>query len=731
MLIPTHELPPLSYGIPEYLRDEVRPGSVVVAPLSGYSRLGVVVGVEGSDERRDLEDVREVFDDLSLEEETVEVCRWVCEVSAVPLGKVLRAALPPGLDVGSYRVLHPKPEWSWRRGAVVTRGALRRTLGLEGLKSAEDSARVELYPHAPKPASEEWTATVPGAMPDFGRAHVQQRLFEGLNASGANGLRSADLLAATGATRATLLRLEGRGAIRRYKRLAAAAAAVQSAFGDGTLETNDFFSRDLDGAMERGEARVWRVPTVDQIDVAVAFARRVVEGGEQALVLAPEIEAVESIRRVLLERLPASSRVAAYHSGLGRGRAAIHAAARTGAADVVVGTRAAALLSMPRLGGICVTDEPNEAYRAEPGYEGLPLHARDIALRLGEARGAGVLLVSPTPSLRLYGGGVEELPARPASFWPAVRLVDMRGTGAVLSATLLDACRSAIEGGGRIGVLVNRLGGAISVACNRCGAARVCPGCDLPLALYGAGSSAALICARCGHREAAGGDCPECGSSRLSPSGLAAEGVRKDLREALKLPVGLLTAGEQADEDAAVVVGTARRIQDREWDVVCVPEADSLILGAAMGGVERGFRTLYRAAEAARTRFVVQTRSPEHYALQAALRGDYRAFAAAELPRLRSLGYPPYAHLAEVVLEGPESVVRNAVESRLRPRLSPAVQMSAVVPVSRAGKRTAWRVLLRAAERREAARAATLAVRLGGRGTGGLRVMVDVDPEEV
>jgi len=54
-----------------------------------------------------------------------------------------------------------------------------------------------------------------------------------------------------------------------------------------------------------------------------------------------------------------------------------------------------------------------------------------------------------------------------------------------------------------------------------------------------------------------------------------------------------------------------------------------------------------------------------------------------------------------------------------------------VVPVSRAGERTAWRVLLRAADLREAAWAATLAVRLGSRGSGGLRVLVDVDPEEV
>ena len=728
ILIPTHALPPLSYRVPEHLRGHVRLGSAVAAPLSGYSRLGIVVGVEEPDEDRDLEDVREVFEDLALDAGLVRVCRWVCEVSAVPLANVLRTALPPGLDTRSYRILHPAPDWSWRRGSVVARGALRRALGPERLKVAEEAARIELTPHCPPPASEEWTVAAPEVAPDFGRAHSQRKLFEELRAGDANGVRSGDLLAATGATRATLLRLERRGLVRFEKR--PAVAAVHAASGGVKLENEDFISRDLDGFLEGAEARFWRLPTVDHPAVAVAVARSAVERGEQALILAPEIEGVERLKDVLLESLPEGCSVAAYHSDLGRGRTAVYEAGRAGEVDVIVGTRAAALLPLPRLGVICVVDEPNEAFRAKPGYEGLPLHARDIALKRGGNGGASVVLLSPTPTLRLYGSGVAELPARLASSWPAVRLVDMRGTGAVFSATFLDACRSAVENGGRVGVLVNRIGPGVSVSCNRCGAVRSCPVCDLPLALHGTGRLAALICARCGHREAASENCPQCGSLRLSVTGLAAGKVRAELRAALEVPVGLLTAGEKSEADAPVVVGTTRLVQNLEWALVCVPDADSLILGSSIGSVERGFRTLYRAAESARIRLVVQTRNPEHYALQAALRSDYRGFAAAELPKLRALGYPPYAHLAEVVISGPGNAVRDAVESRLRPKLPLGVRMSALVPAG-SDRSSAWRVLLRASERREVARAATMAARLGGRQANGLKVLVDVDPEEV
>jgi primosomal protein N' (replication factor Y) len=146
--------------------------------------------------------------------------------------------------------------------------------------------------------------------------------------------------------------------------------------------------------------------------------------------------------------------------------------------------------------------------------------------------------------------------------------------------------------------------------------------------------------------------------------------------------------------------------------------------------VERAFRLIYGAAETARELLLVQTRLPEHYALRAAVRGDYPAFAVAELPRLGSLGYPPFAHLASLTLEGSEDAVRRAVESRLRPALEPEVKMSAPVLLASAGGPPTWRMLLRSGDRSAVARAGTLAAHLSGE-ISGLKARVEVDPEEV
>ena len=111
-----------------------------------------------------------------------------------------------------------------------------------------------------------------------------------------------------------------------------------------------------------------------------------------------------------------------------------------------------------------MVDEPNEAHRADPGYEGLPLHIRDI-VRSTEGKSGRTpefFILSPTPSLRLYasGPGIRELPA--AASPPLARHTHRgpaRFRSYALTGTLVDACRSVALGEGKtVGVVVNRLG---------------------------------------------------------------------------------------------------------------------------------------------------------------------------------------------------------------------------------------------------------------------------------
>ncbi len=106
LLISSHALPPLSYLVPEHLVEKIRIGSAVVAPLSGFGRLGVVVGFEETDERP-LKEIRAVAEDISLSESLVKLCGWVAGAAALPLPAVIRLALPPGLATATYEVRRP------------------------------------------------------------------------------------------------------------------------------------------------------------------------------------------------------------------------------------------------------------------------------------------------------------------------------------------------------------------------------------------------------------------------------------------------------------------------------------------------------------------------------------------------------------------------------------------------------------------------------------------------
>ena len=729
LLIPSHALPPLSYFVPEHLAKKIRVGSAVIAPLSGYGRLGIVVGFEEVGERP-LKQLRDVAEGISLPESLVKLCGWVAGAAAQPLPAVLRMTLPPGLAATTYEIHWPAPDWPWRTGTVVSRTELRRTLGGEGLKAAEETGKVALALALPEQRVVEWAVAEEKSL-DLRRAPRQRALMEALKEGHKGGRPVAALLETAGAGREALRRLVRRGAVRLEKRPEPAPVSYTRGSGSGLAA----YETGVERAISWSGSWVWRMPEAESVTASAAVARAAVKRGEQVLVLAPEIEAVGRLVEAFETLLPAGLTVAPYHSALGRSRAAVYEAARLGEVDVLVGTRAAVLVPVAHLGSICVVDEPNEAHRASAGYEGVPLHVRELAVARGRIEGAAVLFFSPFPSLRLYApeSGTRRLPPIKTDRWPAVAVVDTRGTGAVLSSTLLDTCRRTIRHGGSVGVVVNRLGSAASLSCNLCGFVWTCPRCDLPLRIREASGPGSLFCGHCGHKEAAGEECRACGSDRLGSAGLlAVERVRADLKKELRVTVGLLTGDVREEEGAPVVVGTARCVLEGEWDLVVIPDADSLLFGGA-GSVEKGFRLLYAAAQASRERLLVQTRSPEHPVLQAALRGDYKGFAAAELPKRRNLRYPPHAYLAEVVFEGAEEKVRRAVESRLRPALGGVVEMLDPSPFSGEGGRPVWRVLLRSRKRVALAKAVALVARLDAedRGRGGFVARINMDPEEV
>jgi primosomal protein N' (replication factor Y) len=73
-------------------------------------------------------------------------------------------------------------------------------------------------------------------------------------------------------------------------------------------------------------------------------------------------------------------------------------------------------------------------------------------------------------------------------------------------------------------------------------------------------------------------------------------------------------------------------------------------------------------------RVIVQTFNPDHPAIRAAVRHDYRAFAQHELPTRQSLDYPPFGSMARLVVRGPLEAVASQFAEHLAERLQQAIK---------------------------------------------------------
>ncbi len=415
----------------------------------------------------------------------------------------------------------------------------------------------------------------------------------------------------------------------------------------------------LDGVTGSGKTEVYLQLVAD------CLAR-----GRQALVLVPEI----ALTMQTLERFRArlGVPVAALHSGLGETeRARAWLAAARGEAHVVLGTRSAIFVPLPRAGLLVVDEEHDASYKQQ---DGLRYHARDLAVMRAKALGVPVLLGSATPSLETLAnaeaGRYTRLrlarragTARP----PRIDLVDLRGRKLHhgLAPATIDAIEATIERDEQVLVFRNRRGYAPVLLCHDCGWSAQCPHCDRPLTLHGRGR---LRCHHCGAHEAAPHACPDCGGLALHPQGHGTERLEEELRARFpRVPILRIdrdtlrgrrareTLFAQLGADAAqILVGTQVLAKGHDLprlSLVVVVGVDEGLFSVDFRAPERlGQLVVQVAGRAGRARtagrVLLQTHHPDHALLGILLDGGYPALARRLLDERRGAGLPPFGPLA-------------------------------------------------------------------------------------
>jgi len=626
-----------SYRVGEALCESIAPGQGVRVPFGRRRIAGIVVALRrGTAEK--LKDVGELLaKEPMLDLPLLELCCWAADYYRYPVGMALRSAIPAGLVAAAPRVsVLSDSLYRCAEIAEQPRGSKQREV-LEFIRTAGE-------------------ATLSGLREEFANPHpVLDRLVEHgfLLKSTIEKLRDPFLSDPVQTDQPLTLTDEQQLAFERLRQ-----AVTADTFSPFLLQ----------GVTGSGKTEVY-----------LQAIAEVLQRGRQGLVLVPEIALTpQLVGRFRARFEEAGYRISVLHSGLSDGeRFDSWRQIARGDIDIVIGARSAIFAPLQRPGLIIVDEEHESSYKQGEGFR---YNARDLALLRGQKVNCPVLLGSATPSLgsafRCASGQMEklELTRRAhAGELPQVQLINLSGQPPeqLISDQLQGAIDLALGAGQQVMLLLNRRGFSPFLICADCGQTFRCPNCEITLTYHQKAQH--LRCHYCDYSHPPPAACPRCEGHQLEPEGFGTERLEQEITElfpearlarmdrdttsrkgAHQKIVRKMLAGE-----IDILVGTQMIAKGHDFPgvaLVGVLASDAVLNLPDFRAAERAFSLLTQVAgRAGRTgggQVLIQTYSPDHYALESAAAQDYARFYAQEILFRQELGYPPAGHLANLVFSG-------------------------------------------------------------------------------
>lgn len=418
----------------------------------------------------------------------------------------------------------------------------------------------------------------------------------------------------------------------------------------------------------------------------------------QVLLLVPEINLTPQLERRVRAYFPEKT-MAVLHSGVSEKKRGIAwYEAMTGKAQIILGTRLAALTPMPNLRAIVVDEEHDSSYKQQ---DGIRYSARDLAIWRAHDLKIPILLASATPSLETWmaaqSGRYEYIRldqrAQGAAL-PCVHLINTRDPQnqfspgdqsapkqkSLITKTLARAISKSLESKQQSLILINRRGYAPVLSCSACNWLSKCTQCSTYTVMHKAGAlgkRSVLSCHHCGLVKPIPQFCPDCGNADLKTLGHGtqkledaidemwpqARVLRVDTDSSRKSKGAEALFQEIHDGNVDIVVGTQMIAKGHDYQnigLVAVLDADSRLYSADFRAAERLFAQLVQVAgRAGRSGtsgekggdIYIETQYPESPVFQYLLRHDVDGFLAFTASEREEAKLPPYSYQALIHAE--------------------------------------------------------------------------------
>jgi primosomal protein N' (replication factor Y) len=486
---------------------------------------------------------------------------------------------------------------------------------------------------------------------------------------------------------------------------------------------------------------------------------------KQVLVLVPEIGLTPQLLHRFKEHFPQYS-VATLHSGLADGeRLRVWMGAKSGAIDIIIGTRSAIFTPMRNLGAILIDEEHDASFKQQ---EGFLYQGRDMAIKRAHDLGIPVLLGSATPSLESLQNVKQKryhylrLGSRPGtSKRPEMVVQDVRALPleAGISSLLMSEIRTHIQNNNQVMIFLNRRGFAPVLMCPSCGWHASCNHCEMGMTYHA--SARKVICHHCGIEEFVKPTCPDCNSDKLTTQGQGTERIEQVLnshfpetpviridRDSTSKKGSLEKKLQQVNQgEPVILIGTQMLTKGHDFPkltLVGILDVDQALFSTDYRAQERLAQQVLQVAGRAgrgeqKGRVVLQTSQPEHPLLINLLSNGYLQVSTDILNERRLWRYPPYGAQALIRVSadkenaGINFLVKLIAQLRLElGEFDEGIDLLGPIPsplVKRAG-RYRFQLLVSSEQRGQlhAMIERILAILVQSRRTGGVRWLIDIDP---
>ena len=719
-----------TYRVPARLAHMAAVGRRVRVPFRNQTLTGFILGKGSDDLDCSLKEVLEIMDKEPLfHESLVPFFQWMADYYLYPIGRLIQAALPGGINVSHFKTGHITEKGLMALDLLPVNSEEKRLL-----TRIKDNPNKRLLP----------PLQLAYAFQKKGWIQIENRTNEGQ----VGPLKRKFVRVKKGVDQDTILK-EKAGTTRTKNEL----EFLKTLFGAGDVPLKSLSSTFQNGSylvkkwikkgvLESYHATVSRNPpgkimfppapppelTEQQKTALMKIQSRLEKGGfstcllhgvtgsgktevyqraieytnrlgRQAILMVPEIALVDYMEGIFRDRL--GDRMAVFHSGLSQGeRYDQWMRMVKGDIDLVIGARSALFSPLPRLGLIVVDEEHDISYKQEEG----PRHqARDAAVVRGKIEKALVILGSGTPSIQSFQNALagrykllsmpDRIESRPL---PDIQVVDMKGVqdknkkNGIISPHLKEALDRNLSEGKQAILFLNRRGFHRVYLCRFCGQSVRCANCDMALIYHF--KKNLLACHYCGFHIPPKNTCPSCGRQGMRAYGFGTERLEQELKEIYpdrsvarmdrdstrRKGHAFKILKKFSRHEIDILVGTQMITKGYDFPhvtLVGVVAADLSLGFPDFRAGERTFQLLSQVAGRAgrgeqKGTVIVQTFNPEHYAITMAERHDFPAFFQKEKTLREQLGYPPFSYLVCLRLQGNSSKTAAAMAERMGREIS-------------------------------------------------------------